>query len=103
MRTRRRRHKSVRLRGTFTLVIGGPNMFMWTYRYQRPRKNPSRPPSLWPTRVAVDPLPPVSCGYNYQVFHLPCWQQGFQQRQQKHIFGALSGLFLLSLNLSQQG
>jgi len=103
MRTRRRRHKSLFPRGTITLVIRSPNMFMWIYWYQRPPKNPIRPPSLCPTRVAVDPLPPVSCGYNYQVFHLLCWQQVFQLRQQKHIFGALSGLFLLSLNLYQQG
>ena len=103
MRTRRRRHKSVRPRGTLSLGIRGPNMFMWTYRYQRPHKNPTHPPSLWPTRVAVDPLPPVSCGYNYQVSYLLCWQQVFQRRQQKHIFEALSGLFLLSLNLYQQG
>jgi len=103
MRTRRRRHRSVRARGTITLVIRCPNMFMWTYLYQRPPKNPTHPPSLWPTRVAVDPLPPLSGGYNYEVFYLLCWQQAFQLRLQKHIFGALSSLFLLSLNLYQQG
>jgi len=103
MGTSRRRHKLVRRRGTITLVIRGLNMFTRTYRYQRQHKNPTRLPSLWPTRVAVDPLPLVSCGYYYQAFHLVRWQQVFQLRQQKQMFGALSRLFLLSLNLYQQG
>jgi len=69
---------------------------------QRRYKNPTRPPSLWPTRVTVDSLLLIPCSYNYQVCHLRCCQQAFQLCQQKHMFGALSGLFLLSLNLYPQ-
>ena len=58
-----------------------------------PLANASRSGSSTPGKLRLQLL----------VFHLLCWQQVFQQRQQKHIFGALSSLFLLSLNLYQQG
>jgi len=42
----------------------------------------------------VDTLHLVSCSYNYQVFHLLCWQQVLLLCQQKQTLGVRSGPFL---------